>query len=134
MWGFSESSKEALNTAVLPLRELFNKVIEIHDCKVLEGYRIEEKQNRYFDEGRSKVRFPYGKHNKLPSEAVDVVPFVNNEMTWDVRHCIYFAGVVMATAHYLGINIRWGGNWDMDEEIMTDQDFQDLVHFEYVGG
>jgi peptidoglycan L-alanyl-D-glutamate endopeptidase CwlK len=30
----------------------------------------------------------------------------------------------------LGVKLRWGGNWDRDGEPVTDQDFQDLVHFE----
>ncbi len=30
------------------------------------------------------------------------------------------------------INIRWGGNWDQDGEPVTDQDFQDLMHYEIV--
>lgn len=38
---------------------------------------------------------------------------------------------VLATVK-LGIDIRWGGNWDMDGEPVTDQNFQDLVHFELV--
>jgi len=32
----------------------------------------------------------------------------------------------------LEVDLRWGGNWDMDGEPITDQDFQDLVHFEEV--
>jgi hypothetical protein len=32
----------------------------------------------------------------------------------------------------VGVMIRWGGNWDMDGEPITDQDFQDLVHFELI--
>lgn len=69
-------------------------------------------------------------HNRFPSKAIDVAPYVNGKASYDYRHCCFFAGVVLAIAGMLKIKVRWGGNWDMDEEVMTDQDFQDLVHFE----
>jgi hypothetical protein len=28
--------------------------------------------------------------------------------------------------------LKWGANWDMDGEIITDQGFMDLPHFELI--
>jgi hypothetical protein len=63
--------------------------------------------------------------------AVDVAPFLRNSPSYVVDECRYFAGFVMglATAMNLGDRIRWGGDWDGDHEL-TDQTFDDLVHFE----
>ena len=103
------------------------------DMTVSEGHRDEATQNKYFNERKSKLRFPNGKHNTYPSQAVDIVPFVNGKLSYKTSHCCYMAGLILGIAASLGIKLRWGGNWDMDGEIMTDQTFQDLVHFELVG-
>ncbi len=134
MYKFSKRSLQKLNTCTSSLQNLFNEVIKDFDCTIVEGHRSKEKQNEYFDKGKSRIRYPNGKHNRYPSLAVDVAPYLNGSVSWDMRHCLYFAGVVMGTARMMGIKIRWGGDWDMDNEPMTDQDFQDLVHFEKIGG
>jgi hypothetical protein len=40
------------------------------------------------------------------------------------------AGRVMQEADNQKVPVRWGGNWDRDNEVVTDQKFDDLVHFE----
>lgn len=132
MPSFSKTSREKLDTADLDLQRLFERVVQVIDCTIVEGHRDEERQNRFFDEGKSKVRWPMGKHNSIPSKAVDVCPYLHGSLSWDSRHCLYFAGIVMGIASEMGIKVRWGGDWDMDGEPITDQDFQDLVHFELV--
>ena len=104
----------------------------IIDFSITEGYRKKDVQNKYFKSGKSKVKWPKGKHNKVPSEAVDVVPYINGKASWNKLHCCVLAGIILACAMRLGVSVRWGGNWDMDGEPITDQDFQDLVHFELV--
>lgn len=106
--------------------------LEIIDFSVACTYRNEEDQNRAYREGKSRVRWPNGKHNRNPSEAVDAVPYINGKMSWNKLHCCVLAGVILAVAKKLGVRVRWGGNWDMDSEPITDQDFQDLTHFEEV--
>ncbi len=41
----------------------------------------------------------------------------------------HFAGYVEGTADAHRIPIRWGGDWDRDH-CLSDQTFDDLVHFE----
>ncbi len=129
---FGTHSKQRLHTCDEDLQRLFYKVVRYIDCSIVEGHRSKEKQNKYFDAGRSRIRYPNGKHNRYPSLAVDVAPYLNGKISWDMRHCLYFAGVAMGIASQAEIKIRWGGDWDMDNEPITDQDFQDLVHFELV--
>ena len=61
--------------------------------------------------------------------AVDVAPY---PIAWDDRERqTLFAGYVLATAKALGVELRWGGDWDGDTEVRDNQ-FDDLVHFELV--
>lgn len=127
---FGTASTERLATADPRLQKLFNEVIKTFDCTVIEGHRTKEKQNEYFAQGKSKLKWPEGKHCSDPSLAVDVAPYINGSISYNTNHCCYFAGYVMGIADSLGIGIRWGGDWDMDNEAMTDQTFQDLLHYE----
>jgi peptidoglycan L-alanyl-D-glutamate endopeptidase CwlK len=124
---FGKKSKKNLYTCDEDLIALFEEVVRYFDCSVLEGHRGEKLQNKYFDEGKSKLRFPNGNHNNNPSTAVDVVPY---PIDWDDRERMtYFAGFVKGVAYKMGIPIRWGGDWNNNNEL-KDNNFDDLPHFE----
>jgi len=127
---FSGPSKKRLSTCDKKLQTLFNEVVKHFDCSVLCGHRGEEEQNKAYKAGNSQKQFPHGKHNKLPSNAVDVAHY---PIDWDDRERFqYFAGFVLGTAKQLNINIRYGGDWDSDNDL-KDNNFDDLVHFEIKG-
>lgn len=99
------------------------------ECTVLEGHRGQEAQEEAVRTGRSKVSYPNGKHNSLPSKAVDVAPY---PIDWkDEKRFCYFAGVVVEKARAMGITLRWGGDWNRNTDL-KDQSFHDLPHFEIV--
>ena len=124
---FSKTSLFRLNTCDEKLQKVFNKVIEIYDFSVLEGYRSEELQTEYFLKGLSKIEYPNSKHNEYPSKAIDIAPWPIN---WNDRESfIYLAGIVKGVSQSMGIPLRWGGDWDSDNDL-KDQNFMDLVHFE----
>ena len=124
---FGKTSKKRLNTCDTSLQDLFNEVVRYFDCSVLIGHRGEKEQNEAFDKGNSQVRWPDGKHNSNPSTAIDIAPY---SIDWDDRERFtYFAGYVMGIAEYMGIPLRWGGDWDSDNDL-SDNNFDDLVHFE----
>ena len=124
---FGRSSRKQLSTCDEDLQALFEEVVRYFDCSVLEGHRGEEKQNKAFKEGKSKLPFPKGHHNSLPSTAVDVVPY---PIDWkDRERMSYFAGFVKGVASQMGIPIRWGGDWNSDNNL-KDNKFDDLPHFE----
>ena len=124
---FGKKSMSKLETCHEDLQQLFYQVIKQFDCSVLEGHRGEELQNKYFDEGKSKVKFPKGRHNANPSNAVDVVPY---PVDWDDRERFHlFAGFVLGIASQMGISIRWGGDWNQNFEV-DDNKFDDFPHFE----
>ena len=124
---FGTVSKERLATAHPDLQKLFNEIIKNIDCSVTEGHRGKELQNKYSDEGKSKVRFPDGRHNKNPSLAVDVTPYPVDYN--DRERQTLFAGYVLGVASQIGLNVRWGGDWNKDFSV-ADNRFDDMPHFE----
>ena len=127
---FGKRSKENLTSCDKQLQNVFNEVIKYVDCSVLEGYRDEKRQNRLFDEGKTKLRYPNGRHNNRPSNAVDVTPY---PVDWsDRERQTLFAGCVLGLARSMGIKLRWGGDWDMDFKVQ-DNRFDDFPHFEMRG-
>ena len=124
---FGKISREKLDTCHLALQRLFKEVVKEYDCTVLCGFRGEVEQNEAFRSGASQRRWPTGEHNKSPSMAVDVAPY---PVDWnDLKKFYHFAGYVKGVAQSLGISVRWGGDWDSDEDL-KDQTFFDLPHFE----
>jgi peptidoglycan LD-endopeptidase CwlK len=126
---FSDKSVFNLTTCDARLQRLFKRIVRDFDCTILEGHRDKDRQNQMVEEGKSQVRWPSGKHNTLPSLAIDVTPY---PIVWDDRERqTLFAGFVLATAKTMGIALRWGGDWDNDTEV-RDNRFDDLIHFEIV--
>jgi peptidoglycan L-alanyl-D-glutamate endopeptidase CwlK len=124
---FGKSSKKRLSTCDSKLQEIFNEVIKHVDCSVLEGHREKDRQNKLFKEGKTKVKYPDGRHNRQPSSAVDVTPY---PVDWkDRERQTLFAGFVIGVASQMGINLRWGGDWDQDFQVV-DNRFDDFPHFE----
>ena len=52
-----------------------------------------------------------------------------NEVVKHFDRFHYFSGYVLGIASQMGLNIRWGGDWDQDTQT-KDNKFDDLVHFE----
>ena len=127
---FGKRSKNALSSCDERLIKVFDEVIKTVDCSVLEGHRGQSKQDKYYEEGKSKVKYPSGRHNKLPSMAVDVAPY---PIDWDDRERFHlFAGFVLGIAKSMGINLRWGGDWNQNW-FVDDNKFDDFPHFELKG-
>jgi len=133
---FSQESFSKLSTCHIELQTLFYEVIRSFDCVVLEGYRNQEEQDKAYAEGKSKLKYPHGKHNAQPSMAVDVAPYpIGN---WNnLKRFYYFSGYVMGIAERLKaegkmtLSLRWGGDWNNDHNL-DDQTFNDLVHYELI--
>lgn len=139
MFRYSTISRARLDETHPELQLLFETVLEFFDHSIYCGHRGQEDQDAaYFARPqRSKVRWPNGKHNSLPSMAVDAGPYFRDVDRWDREQCLVFGGFVMGVARMLfergemTYRVRWGGDWDMDNNI-KDQSFDDLVHFELV--
>lgn len=135
MPSFGSTSKARLKTCHQDHQTIFNYVIKYFDCSVICGYRDAEAQNKAFDDGFSKVRFPGSKHNMDPSMAIDAVPW---PIEWDnTNRMKYFAGYVMGVAKMLKDygaiehELISGLDWDNDT-ILKDTTFKDHPHFQLI--
>ena len=118
MPSFSPRSLERLSTCHPDIQRVLGAAIEFIDFVVLEGHRGQEAQDTAYHDGKSQLQWPESRHNRVPSEAVDIAPW---PLDWNDREAFfYLAGVIQATARHLGVRLRWGGRWKM----------QDLPHFE----
>ena len=128
---FSERSLRLLSTADERLQRLFLEVVKTYDCTVLCGHRGKEEQEEAYRAGKSKVLFPHSKHNRMPALAVDVVPW---PIDWeDTRRLYHFAGYVQGAADRIGLQLRWGGDFNRDGNLNNDR-FVDLPHWEVADG
>lgn len=141
-YNFSGTSRRRLETCHKDLQMIMNVAISVSDIDfgIAEGHRSIEDQQRYFNEGKSKIDGinKLSKHNYTPSMAVDIYPYFDGGAKWEKEHSSYLAGLIHGVSEMLfkekliEHKIRWGGNWDMDGIILLDQSFDDRPHFELI--
>jgi peptidoglycan L-alanyl-D-glutamate endopeptidase CwlK len=133
MPSYSKESLEKLGTCDDRLQRVFNKVIQFVDCTIICGHRGEEEQNAAYAKGASKVKYPDGKHNSIPSKAVDVMPYPVNysEDAKNIEEITLFAGFVLGIAAEMGIKLRWGHDWDSDM-VPDTRGLVDRPHYEVI--
>lgn len=106
---FSKKSKERLATCHIDLQMVMNEAIKTTDFTVLCGHRNKEDQTIAVNKGNSKTPWPKSMHNKVPSLAVDVVPY---PVDWlDLESFKNLSAVILEAANSIGVKIRWGGNF-----------------------
>jgi len=142
---FGKTSQERLSTCEKYLQDVMNKAIKLSkvDFGIAQGRRTIAEQRQYFLEKKSKVNPDTYTPEQLPlkgfhivdnvytkSGAVDIFGYVNNKATWDEKHLCYIAGIIMCIDAQMENRLVWGGNWDDDGEIIYDQSFVDLPHFQ----
>ena len=120
---FGKRSKQRLKGVDTKLVNVLNELVKIMDVTIIEGLRSQERQNELVAKGASKTK--YSKH--IQGKAVDVAPYPIDWKDRDRFH--YMGGMVRGIGQQLGVNIRWGGDWDSDGET-KDNSFDDLVHVE----
>ena len=113
MPSFGEHSRVARSTLHPTLRTICNIAIEFVDFRIETGHRGKRAQNRAYDEGNSKLRWPDSRHNSVPSTAMDLVPF---PVDWeDIARFEELADVVKKIAKGLGVKLSWGVDlWGWD--------------------
>jgi peptidoglycan LD-endopeptidase CwlK len=127
MAAFGAPSAKRLATCHPDLQKVMNEAIKGFDFMVLCGYRGEAEQNIAFTTGKSKLRYPNSKHNKVPSLAVDIVPF---PIDWDdINRFKELARHINSVSERLGIKIRHGADWNSNGRY-DDEKFVDWPHWE----
>ena len=106
---FSQTSKDRLATCHPDQQRLWNDVIQTVDCAIICGHRDQAAQDQAFHDGFSKLQWPHGPHNSIPSLAVDAM---RCPIDWhDDEGNKAFAAFVKERAQALGIAIEFGGDW-----------------------
>lgn len=87
------------------------RAIEItsQDFAVLDGLRTIEEQTALVASGASKTM----DSRHLTGHAVDLVPVVNGKLRWEIGPCCAIAEAVRSAAQQCGVQVRWGGDWEI---------------------
>lgn len=152
MASFGTTSLKHLDSSDYRLRIICNDAIKILNFSVVSGHRTKEEQNALYPEF-TQVKWPDSKHNTNPSVAIDVAPFIppygvitgspqNIEKIMELsgkskaeaeafvlKSYGRLVGVIQAVAAKHYIEVRFGMDWDGDEDLL-DQTFHDLGHVE----
>lgn len=126
---FSALSLGRLQGCHIDLFNLMHAVLERQDITILCGHRGQAEQEAAFAAGNSKLHYPHGKHNAIPSKAVDIQPYPFSKDPKEQREqLIALSNIVSEEAARLQIPIRFGGDWDGNPN--TPNKFDDLFHYE----
>jgi len=89
--------------------------ITIQDFSVHDGLRTPEEQRKLVKAKASRTQ----NSRHLTGHAVDLVPYVNGKLRWELDLTYSIADAVRVAAKELGIPIIWGGAWNV---LLTAQD------------
>jgi len=129
-WG--PRSKRVYKTLHIELQRLVDWYLqEVGDISLVCGHRTESEQNELYPT-YTKVKWPDSKHNRYPAIAVDLQPYPYPKSDSELREQLnYIAGRLIQKAADDCLELRWGGDWNRNNDI-TDNKFDDLFHFELV--
>ena len=129
-WG--KASKRHRQSIDWHLNAVSDRVLKIRNHSIIQGHRNEADQNAAFDRGDSKLRWPDGNHNCIPSKALDMQPWPMPDDEQALREDLsYLAGLYVGIGPTMGVILRWGGSWDRSGEIENNK-FFDGFHIEIV--
>ena len=99
---------------------------ELNDFTVICGHRNKFDQEAAFRRGASKAHFGQSPHNKIPSCAIDFIPYFHDRKFTDedwnnLPAFTRIASHIKDAARKLKVNITWGGDW---------KSFKDYPHIE----
>lgn len=140
-YNLSIQSKQKRDTLHPFLQSALDRLLYSIDYSILEGFRAEERQNFLLVHEKTNLPWPKSKHNKFPSQGVDIVPWYSGQPQFEnyYQYC-YMAGrlidigetIAAQVPEYKNFRIRWGGNWKRDHVVTLKQKLNDLGHFEMV--
>lgn len=135
------------------LQKVIGRVGALLNITLTCGIREREAQEIAFSTGKSKVKWPQSKHNLNPARnavfslAIDLYPsdidmkVLNYQVKTpedrirllkEYQKFYYLAGFIKATAENMGVKVKWGGDFNSDNDFTNDS-FIDMPHFELEG-
>jgi len=144
----SERSIRVLGELDHRLQRICNIAIQKINFSLIDGVRTDEQQMENFVNGTSKIDGvndiskhqgkllnPYGPQfpgkEIYVSGAFDFIPWPFDGGWENTRLFTAYAHYFIGLGDSLGIELRWGGDWDKDFRFRTDA-FNDLPHIELV--
>ena len=125
----NESSQRKLQPISPLLRKVVERAAEIttQPFLVIEGLRTIERQRELYAQGKTQTL----KSNHLTGNAVDIVPLVNNEISWDWEYFYPIADAMDIAADELGVPLVWGSAWngttnEWDDPKMAQESYKKL--------
>ena len=125
-YGWGRLSQSRLSTCHGDLQRLMTAALHHPDCPsdmtIVFGHRSNAEQAELYAQGRTrpgklvtKARPGQSRHNSWPSDAVDVIPYVNGSGSWSWDHINPMADHIKRVAADLGIEVPGGGDWRMKD-------------------
>lgn len=109
------------------LQLIVDEAIKEIDFKILDATRGRAAQEKAFKQGNTKAHFGDSAHNYVPAIAMDLFPAPYD---WDNTKAFEALSVViLRIAKAKDIPIRWGGDWQMDGNKTTSDNW-DKPHYE----
>ena len=96
------------------------------------GVRATSEQKKIFKAGNSTKDGVIKKSKHQSGKAWDFIPFINGKVIENAWNYAMIVSAILIAADELGFKVRSGTNWDMDNEFLTDQTFQDYGHIEII--
>jgi peptidoglycan L-alanyl-D-glutamate endopeptidase CwlK len=94
------------------------------DFGVTQGLRTEEEQELLVATGASKTM----KSKHLTGNAVDVVAYLGSRVSWEITLYDDIADAMKIAAKELGVSIRWGAAWQINNIVEYSGTMQDATN------
>lgn len=93
------------------LREVMNRAIQLSkvDMVIIEGLRSKARQQQLFNQGHTRTL----NSRHITGHALDVVPWINGEISWDWTNYYPVADAILKAAKEVEVPIVWGGAWNL---------------------
>jgi len=117
-----EGVDEAL-VAVVKMAIMTSKV----DFGVIQGLRTIEQQKELVAKGASQTM----KSKHLEGRAVDLMAYINGRGSWELNVYDEVADAMKEAADMLGVKIRWGAAWHIDDIAAYDGTMEEAMN-EYI--
>lgn len=93
------------------------------DFVVTEGLRSIDRQRQLVAKGASQTM----KSKHIEGKAVDLAAYVGDRISWEMSLYDDIADAMKAAAQELGVGIRWGGAWHVDDIREWEGTMQDAM-------
>lgn len=105
----SEKSLQRLQGVHPDLVKVVHRAIALTpiDFRVIEGLRTQERQKYLYAKGATRTL----NSRHLTGHAVDLVPLVNGQPSWNWDDYYPLSAAIKQAAQELGIAVEWGGDW-----------------------